>query len=415
MEATNPWHSAQKQLDDAARFLNLPEELHKKLREPDKIHRAKLEIMLDSGKSATFDAFRVQYNRARGPCKGGIRFHHHETEDVVKALSAWMTWKTAVAGLPFGGGKGGVICNPKELSKKELERICRAYVRAFHSVIGPDTDIPAPDVNTSPREMAWMLDEYEKIVGHHSPAVITGKPLELGGSLGRDQATGRGAVYCIREAAKHINLDTRNATAAVQGFGNAGIWTARLLVKLLGVKIIAVSDSSGGIYSEKGIDVEKAIAHKTKTRKIQGLPDTKNITNEELLELNCDILVPAAMENQITVGNADKLKCKILAEAANGPTTPDADDIINRKNIFLIPDFLCNAGGVTVSYLEWVQNKSHQYLDEEHVFKRLDEFMTKAFNDVLQFKLKNNTSMRLAAYVLAVKKVADAMEARGWI
>jgi glutamate dehydrogenase (NAD(P)+) len=263
--------------------------------------------------------------------------------------------------------------------------------------------------------MAWMLDEYEKIVGHHSPAVITGKPLELGGSLGRDQATGRGAVYCIREAAKHIKLDTKKATAAIQGFGNAGTWTAQLLIQVLGVKIIAVSDSSGGIYSENGIDVEKAIAHKTKTGKVQGLPGTKNITNEELLELNCDILVPAAMENQITAVNADKLKCKILAEAANGPTTPDADEIINKKDIFLIPDFLCNAGGVTVSYLEWTQNRSGQYLDEEHVFKRLDNYMTKAFNAVLQFKIENKISMRLAAYILAVKKVADAMTARGWV
>ena len=415
MEYINPWHSAQKQLDDAARFLKLPEEIHKKLREPDKIHRAKLEIKLDSGKTATFDAFRVQYNSARGPCKGGIRFHPHETEDVVKALSAWMTWKTAVVDLPFGGGKGGVVCNPKEMSKKEIEQICRAYIRAFYKIIGSNTDIPAPDVNTSSREMAWMLDEYEKIMGQHDPAILTGKPLELGGSEGREAATGLGAVYCIREAAKHLKLDTKNLTAAIQGFGNVGKFTAKHLSELLNVKVIAISDSSGGIYSEKGINVEEAITFKAKTGKLSSFPNTKNITNEELLELSVDILVPSALENQITVKNADKLKCKILAEAANGPTTPDADDIINKKNIFLIPDFLCNAGGVSVSYLEWVQNRSGHYLTESQVFKRLDKIMTKAFNAVLQFHIGNKIPMRLAAYVLAVKKVADAMTARGWV
>ena len=413
MAISNPWEAAQKQLDDAAKFLRLDKKLHAKLREPIKVHKAKLEIKMDSGKTRIFDAFRVLYNDARGPGKGGIRFHPDETLDTVKALAAWMTWKTAVAELPFGGAKGGVVCNPKELSGREIEEISRAYVRTFWKQLGSGKDVPAPDVNTSAREMGWMLDEYEKIIGWHSPAFITGKPLELGGSKGREQATGLGVAYCVREAARHIKFNTKNASAAVQGFGNVGYWTVFYLKELLGVKIIALSDSKCAIYNEKGLDIEAAKRHKEKTGNLHGLKGTKCIPNAELLELKCDILVPAALENQITGKNASRLKCKILAEAANGPTMPDADAIINKTKIFVIPDFLCNAGGVTVSYLEWSQNLSGYYLDETEVFQKLDKTMTRAFNIVLKEHLGKRIPMRLAAYTVAVKKVADAMIARG--
>jgi len=411
----NPWLTAQKQLDDVAAFLKLSDKIHQKLREPQAIHKATLKIELDSGKSQTYDAFRVQYSNARGPCKGGIRFHPDETLDTVKALAAWMTWKTAVVNLPFGGGKGGVICNPKALSEKELEKISRAYVQAFWKVLGPDKDVPAPDIGTSAREMAWMLDEYEKITKQKSSAFITGKPLGLGGSKGREQATGLGVVYCIREAIKHLKLNPKNSTAVVQGFGNVGLWTAKFLSELLGVKIIAISDSRCGIYDEKGINVDEAAKYKSENGCLHDFPNAKNTSNEELLEINCDILVPAALENQITDKNVSELKCKILAEAANGPTTPEADRILNQKGTFIIPDILCNAGGVTVSYFEWEQNRTNNYFTEAEVFQKLDKVMTQAFNDVLQFTLSKKISMRLAAYALAVQKVADAMKAKGEI
>jgi len=412
-EEKNPFRIAQQQFDEAADFLKLEKNLREKLREPARIFQVKLKIKLDSGKIKEFDAFRVQYNDARGPCKGGIRFHPDETLDTVKALSAWMTWKCATVGIPYGGAKGGVVCNPKELSEDEMEKISRAYIQAFWKNLGQNADIPAPDVYTSGREMAWMLDEYEKIIGHKSPAMITGKPLELGGSLGRDSATGAGAVICIREAAKHLKIDLKMATAAIQGAGNVGGWTAKLLQEKFGTKIIAISDSKCGIYSEKGIDAAKALAHKERTGQLHGFSGTKCITNGQLLELETDVLVPAALENQITKENALKLNCKILAEAANGPTTKEADAILKKTNIFLIPDFLCNAGGVTVSYLEWVQNRTGYYWKLNEVNDKLDEVMTKAFHSVLDFAEKNRIPMRVAAYVLAVQKVAEAMRLRG--
>lgn len=413
MDSANLWLTAQKQLDDVVEILKLPQEVHNKLREPEKIHKAKLKVILDSGKTATFDAFRVQYNDARGPYKGGIRFHPEENIDTIKALAAWMTWKTAVMNLPFGGGKGGVVCNPKILSEKEIEKISRAYVQAFWKVLGPDVDVPAPDVGTSSREMAWMLDEYEKITKQKSPAFITGKPIAAGGSKGREQATGLGTVYCIREALKHLKLNPRNSTAVVQGFGNVGFWTAKFLSELLGVKVIAISDSKCGIYNENGISISEAAKYKTKNGCLHDFLGAKRVSNEELLALNCDILVPAALENQITGKNADKLKCKILAEAANGPVTTEADKIINQNNIFLIPDILCNAGGVTVSYFEWEQNRTNKYFSEEEVFQKLDKVMTQAFNSVLQFSLSRKVPLRLAAYALAVQRVADAMKSKG--
>jgi glutamate dehydrogenase/leucine dehydrogenase len=409
MVGNNAWKNAQKQLDDAAKYLKLSKDLHQKLREPQRVYSSKLKIKMDSGEIREFDAFRVQYNDARGPCKGGIRFHPEETLDTVKALGAWMTWKTAVAELPFGGSKGGVVCSPKELSEKELEKISRAYVRAFWKILGPKRDVPAPDVNTSGREMAWMLDEYEKIIGKKAPAFVTGKPLNKGGSEGREEATGRGVVITIREAAKHLKLKTPGMKAAVQGFGNVGSWTAVYLGEILGTKVIALSDSKCGVYNSNGIDVKSALKHKEKTGLLHGLKGTKCITNEELLELDCDILVPAALENQINARNAGNLKCKILAEAANGPTTAEADEILNKAKIFIIPDFLCNAGGVIVSYLEWKQNLSRKHLSKNEVFEKLDKILTRAFRIVLQEHAKRKIPMRLAAYTVAVKKVADAM------
>ncbi|MFH0868988.1 MAG: Glu/Leu/Phe/Val dehydrogenase [archaeon] len=411
----NPFETAQRQLDEAAKLLKLDEKTHALLREPMTILSAEIPVKMDSGQARNFTAYRVQYNNARGPCKGGIRFHPDETLDTVKALAAWMTWKCATVDIPYGGGKGGVICDPKKLSAKEVEQISRGYVRAFWKNLGKDKDIPAPDVNTSGREMAWMLDEYEKITDKHEPGFITGKPLHLGGSAGREEATGRGTVYCIREAAKHLKIDTTKATAAIQGFGNAGVWTAKLLAKLLGVRVVAVSDSFCGIYSEIGLDVETLAEYKRETGKVHGFPGAKEITNEALLELNADILVPAALEHQINADNAPKLRCKIIAEAANGPTTVEADEVLKKAGIFVIPDFLCNAGGVTVSYLEWVQNNYGLYWKASEVYAKLDEVMTKAFNSVLEYSLKHRLYMRTAAYMLSVVKVVDAMKHRGWV
>ena len=413
MEELNPFKNAQRQLDEAAQILNLDKKIHQFLREPMRIHEAELNVKMDNGQMQKFRAFRVQYNDARGPCKGGIRYHPEETIDTVKALAAWMTWKTAVVGIPLGGGKGGVICDPKKLSRDELERVSRSYIQAFYKHLGAHKDVPAPDVYTTPQIMAWMLDEFEKLVGHKEPGFITGKPLELGGSAGRGDATARGAVYTIRETAKHLNIDLKKSTGAVQGFGNAGSFTA-VLLKEMGVKIVAVSDSSGGIYSEAGLDPQKVLEYKEKTGSVKGFAGTKAINNEELLELNVDILVPAALENQIRGNNADKIKAKIVAEAANGPTTPDADQILYKKGIFVIPDFLCNAGGVTVSYFEWVQNLYGYYWTADEVYEKLDKIMTHAFGEVLKISLDKKVNMRVAAYLVAVKRVADAVKLRGW-
>jgi len=412
-EELNPFKIAQMQLDEAAKILKLEPSVHKLLREPLRMHEATLKIKLDNGSVKEFKAFRSQYNDARGPCKGGIRYHPAETIDTVKALSAWMTWKTAVVGIPLGGGKGGVICNPKEMSPAELERLSRAYVQAFYKFLGPDKDIPAPDVYTTPQIMAWMLDEYEKLVGHKAPAMITGKPLELGGSQGRGDATAMGAVYTIREAAKHLRIDLKKATVAIQGYGNAG-WFAAKLLHEMGAKIVAVSDSQGGICNPNGLNPLAVLDHKEKTGSVKNFAGAKNITNEELLELPVDILCPAALENQITGKNAGRIKAKLIAEIANGPTTPDADKILHKKGVFVIPDFLCNAGGVTVSYFEGVQNTYNYYWTAEEVYQKLDKIMTRAFQEVLDMSLKQNVNMRVAAYLVAVKRVADACKLRGW-
>jgi glutamate dehydrogenase (NAD(P)+) len=398
----------------AAKLLRLDPAVHSLLREPKRILEVTFPVRMDNGQVRAFKGFRVQYNDARGPCKGGIRFHPRETIDTVKALAAWMTWKTACVDIPLGGGKGGVICNPKEMSRGELERVSRAYIDAVASMIGPEKDIPAPDVYTTPEIMAWMVDEFAKIRGYNAPGVITGKPIALGGSQGRGDATARGAVYTIREAAKRLNILLKGATVAVQGYGNAGS-NAAILLQEMGARIIAVSDSKGGVFSEKGLDPSAVLQHKEKTGSVVGLPGTKAITNDDLLELQCDILVPAALENVITTKNASRIKAKIVAEAANGPTTPEADDVLLKNEVFDIPDFLCNAGGVTVSYFEWVQNIYGLYWPVEEVYDRLDKIMTKAFHDVYDMHMKHNVNMRMAAYMLSVQRVAEAMKLRGWV
>jgi len=405
---------AQAQMNKAAKILKMDPEMHAILKEPYREVHVTLQIKMDDGKVHAFKGFRVQYNDARGPFKGGIRFHPDETIDTIRALAAWMTWKCAIVDIPLGGGKGGIICNPKEMSESELERLSREYVYHLRDVIGPEKDIPAPDVYTTPQIMAWMMDEFSKIRGYNVPGVITGKPLALGGSEGREDATARGGAYTIREAAKFLGIDLSSTTVAIQGFGNAGKWAAILLEELFGCKIVAVSDSKGGIYNPDGLEIKGVISHKEQTNSVIDFPETKNISNDELLELPVDILCPSALENAITKNNAAEIKAKIIAELANGPTTPEADEILFKNNIFIIPDILCNAGGVTVSYFEWIQNTYGRYWDEEEVHRRLDRKITKAFHDVLKSSQAHKEDMRTGAYLLAISRVIDAMELRGW-
>ncbi|HIC88071.1 MAG TPA: Glu/Leu/Phe/Val dehydrogenase [Anaerolineae bacterium] len=412
---TNPFQIAQQQLDEAAEILKLEPALHEMLRWPMRELHFTIPVRMDSGEVRVFHGFRVQYNDARGPAKGGIRFHPLETIDTVRALAAWMAWKTAVVDIPLGGGKGGVICNPKEMSTGELERLSRGYMRRVAYFIGDDVDVPAPDVYTDPQIMAWMRDEYEAIIGRQVPGVITGKPIPLGGSLGRGDATARGGVYTVREAAKVLGLDLRRATGAIQGYGNAGSFAHKLATELLGMKIVAVSDSKGGIYNPDGLDYEQVLAHKQRTGSVIHFPGTRPISNEELLEMDVAVLFPAALEEVITGENAPRVKAKIVAELANGPTTPEADKILHEAGIYVIPDFLCNAGGVTVSYFEQVQNASNFYWPEHEVHQRLDEKMTAAFHAVHKMAQEKNVHNRLAAYLVAVARVAEAMKLRGWV
>ena len=414
MPTLNPFEIAQHQLDEAAEILGLSPAMHALLRAPKRELQFTLPVMMDDGNYQVFQGFRVQYNDARGPAKGGIRFHPDETIDTVRALSAWMTWKTSVVDIPLGGGKGGVICDPKSLSMGELERLSRAYMRAVAYFIGPEKDVPAPDVYTTPQIMTWMLDEYEVIMGRHLPGVITGKPVSLFGSLGRGDSTARGGVYVIREAAKVKGLQTQGATQAVQGYGNAGQFAHKLGGEILGLKTVAISDSKGGVHNEKGISFEQAMEWKEKTGSVVGLPGCDTVTNKELLELPVEVLVPAAMENQITQDNAARIKAQIVAELANGPTTPEADCILFDKGAVVLPDFLCNAGGVTVSYFEQVQDTYNFYWPIEEVYQRLDAKMTTAYHAVHELAKSQKTHNRLAAYLVAVKRVADAVALRGW-
>ncbi len=411
---SNPFAIAQAQLDQAASLLNLDPDLHELLRQPMAEHHVRIPVRMDDGRVRVFSGFRVQYNNARGPCKGGIRFHPEETIDTVRALAAWMTWKCALADIPLGGGKGGVICNPKQLSVGELERLSRGYMRKIAHLIGPDVDVPAPDVYTTPEIMAWMMDEYETMMGHHAAGVITGKPLNLGGSAGRGDATARGAMYTLREAAHQIETDLSRATVAIQGYGNAGMHAHRLVGELFGSKVVAVSDSKGGIYRRDGLDSAAVAEHKANTGSVVDFPGSTPVTNGALLELDVDVLLPSALENVITEANAAKIRAKIVGELANGPTTPEADEILHKNHVLVIPDFLCNAGGVTVSYFEQVQNANFDHWKIEVVHERLNETMTAAFNAVFDMRGEMNVHSRLAAYLVAVDRVAGACRSRGW-
>ncbi|HEX4826438.1 MAG TPA: Glu/Leu/Phe/Val dehydrogenase [Candidatus Polarisedimenticolaceae bacterium] len=410
----NPFHIAQRQLDEAARILKLDPAIHEFLRWPVREMHVTLPVKMDDGTTKVFHGFRVQYNDSRGPTKGGIRFHPDETVDTVRALAAWMTWKTSVVDIPLGGGKGGIICNPKEMSPAELERLSRAYVRQIGRMIGLFEDVPAPDVYTTPQIMAWMMDEYSFMKGHNEFGVITGKPLALGGSKGRGDATARGGIFCVREAAKALKIELKGASAAIQGYGNAGSFAHKLGQEMLGLKIVAVSDSRGGIVNMDGLDATEVQKFKEQTGSVVGFPGSKPITNEALLELNVTVLFPSALENVITSENAGRIKAKIQAELANGPTTPEADVILHAANVYVIPDFLCNAGGVTVSYFEMVQNAYQYYWEEGEVHKRLDTKMTAAFHAVHDMARRYNVHNRLAAYLVSVSRVAEAVRLRGW-
>ncbi|OGP65923.1 MAG: glutamate dehydrogenase, partial [Deltaproteobacteria bacterium RBG_13_53_10] len=399
----------------AAEHLGLDPATHELLRWPQRELKITLPVQMDNGSIKIFHGYRVQYNTARGPAKGGLRWHPDENIDTVRALSAWMTWKTAVVDIPLGGGKGGVTCNPKNLSTMETQRLARAYIRAVASTLAVDKDVPAPDVYTTPQIMAWMMDEYETLTGHHHPGVITGKPIPLGGSEGRGDATARGGVYVTREAAKVLGIDLKNKTMAIQGFGNAGQYAALLGHEILGLKLMAASDSTGGIYNDKGLDPKQVVEYKLRTGSLQGFPQADAISNEQLLELDVTVLFPSALENVITDRNAGKIRCKISCELANGPTTPEADDILFKNNVFVLPDFLANAGGVTVSYFEQVQNTYNFYWPLEEVHQRLDEKMTRAFHGVYKVYLQEKVNMRQAAYLVAVARVAEACKLRGWV
>jgi len=414
-EELNPFAIAQHQLDQAAEIMGLDPATHELLRWPLRELHVTLPVRMDDGTTKIFHGFRVQYNDARGPTKGGIRYHPDETIDTVRALAAWMTWKCAVADIPLGGGKGGIICNPKEMSERELERLSRAYIRQVGRIIGEETDVPAPDVYTTPQIMAWMMDEYAFIRGYNVPGVITGKPIPLGGSQGRGDATARGGMYCIREAGKVLGIDLKGAAAAVQGYGNAGQFAHILGQELLGLKVVAVSDSRGGIYNPDGLDPKAVIAHKQATRSVVNFPGAKNITNAELPELDVVVLIPAALENQITGANAGNVKARIVAELANGPTTPEADEILHKNGVYVIPDFLCNAGGVTVSYFEQVQNAYDYYWDLETVQERLDKKMTAAFHAVHDAAQVHGVHNRMGAYIVAIARVAEVCKLRGWV
>jgi len=413
-EMTNPFRIVQGQLKSAVDNLQLGDDVYEFLKEPMRVVEVAIPVHRDDGRLTTFIGYRAQHTDAIGPTKGGIRFHPDVTVDEVKGLSMWMTFKTAVMGLPYGGAKGGVVCNPSELSARELEELSRGYVRRLAAVLGPELDIPAPDVNTNPRVMGWMLDEYDRVRGQNTPGFITGKPLVLGGSAGREEATGRGVVYSILEAMKRLGIEPGRSTAAVQGFGNVGSHTAEFLHET-GVKVVAVEDVRGGAYNPEGLDVPALLRFAHETGTVHGFPGSKDITTADLFALDVDVLVPAALENQITAAVAKKVKARIIAEAANGPTTPEGDDILHQRGIFTIPDILCNAGGVTVSYFEWVQNTQGFYWTAREVNTRLQDLMVTAFEHVFDMKEAKGVTMREAAYVIAVHRVAEACEARGWL
>ena len=410
--AINPWQVAQQQFDLAAERLNLDPGLRRVLREPRRELTVHFPVKMDDGSVQVFTGYRVQHNLGRGPAKGGIRYHQDVSLDEVKALAMWMTWKCAVVGIPYGGGKGGVIVDPKKLSQKELEALTRRFFTEIEVLIGPERDIPAPDVNTNAQIMAWMMDTYSMHVGYTVPGVVTGKPISLGGSEGRNEATARGTVFCIVEAARHLGIELPKARVSIQGFGNAGS-IAATLISDEGATVVAVSDSTGGIHHPDGLDIKRVIGWKKEHGTVQGFPGSTDISNADVLEVDCDILIPAALENQITAHNAGRIKARLIAEAANGPTTPEADIELFRNSKFMIPDILCNAGGVTVSYFEWVQDLNRDHWSERVVNEKLKEIMVKAFQETLAIARRDQVNMRTAAYLLAVQRVADATAMRG--
>jgi len=411
-EDLNPFSIAMGQFDRAAEHMKLDPGLRQVLRRPRRALTLSLPVKMDDGSIKVFEGYRVQHNSSRGPCKGGIRYHPNVSFDEVQALASWMTWKCATVNIPFGGAKGGIVCDPKRLSVNELERLTRRYAYEMSPLIGPDTDIPAPDVYTDSRVMAWIMDTYSMTRGHITPGVVTGKPLFLGGSLGRNEATARGCLFVIEAACKVMGIQLTGATVAIQGFGNAGSIAAKLLAAR-GATIIAVSDSRGGILNRQGLDIKAVLQQKEQTGTVVGFEGAEEVGNEGLLQLDCDILVPAALENQITIANAERIRARIVAEAANGPTTPGADAILHRKGIMVLPDILANAGGVTVSYFEWVQDLQELFWEEDDVNRRLEKIMVRAFDDVHRTAEKYNVDMRTGAYILAIGRVATATEWRG--
>lgn len=398
---------------NVGRILGLDEGMIEILTKPKREFTVNFPVKMDDGSIKVFTGYRVQHSIARGPCKGGVRYHPGVTLDEVRALSMWMTWKCATVGLPFGGAKGGVICDPKKMSKGELERMTRRFTTEIAPIIGPHEDILAPDVYTDAQTMAWIMDTYSMGAGYSVPGVVTGKPIHLGGSEGREEATSRGVMYCIREAMNVNDIDPQRSTVAIQGFGNVGKNAARLLKDELGARIVAVSDSSGGVHDPAGLDLEALEAHKKATGSVKGFKGARDITNEEVLELECTVLVPAALEGVIDAGNAGKIKARIVAEGANGPTSPEADRILFERGITLVPDILCNAGGVTVSYFEWVQDLQYLFWSAGEIKNRLNQIMTYAFAKVYATARSRNVDMRTAAYILAVQEVVKATKERG--
>jgi glutamate dehydrogenase (NAD(P)+) len=407
----NPLANAERQFDEAASRLNLPEGIREVIKHPRRATIVSLPVHMDDGTLRVFTGYRVQHSIVRGPAKGGIRYHPDVTLDEVAALAAWMTWKCAVVNIPFGGGKGGVICDPSRMSKGELERLTRRYAADLSDLFGPESDVPAPDVNTNEQVMAWIVDTYSMHERRTEYAVVTGKPLEVGGSAGRREATGRGVMFCVREACQHLGFSLSGARVAVQGFGNVGSVSADLMTRE-GAKIVAVSDVSGGVHEPNGIDVAALMKWVADHRGVAGFPGARPLT-APIVEYDCDILIPAALENQITAENAKRVRARIIAEGANGPTTPDADGILSKMGAFVIPDILCNSGGVTVSYFEWVQNRMGFYWTEAEVNARLEQYMVQAFQDVLKKALEHKVNMRVAAFMVAIERVVKVIMLRG--
>ena len=409
----NPWDTARRQLDTVAERIGLDAGVHARLRQPRRMIEVSVPTRLDDGTVKVFTGYRVQHSLDRGPGKGGLRYHPDVTMDEVKALAMWMTWKCAVVNIPYGGAKGGITCNPKEMSTGELERMTRRFVAEIAPLIGPETDIPAPDVNTTPQIMGWFMDAYSNLVGKRTPSIVTGKPLDAGGSEGRTEATGRGVLISVQEVSRRINLDLDGARVVVQGFGNVGQYAADLLQDENDTVTVAVSDSSGAIYNPKGLNVRQLRRLKDEGGRVIDYPDGDRLSNEELLELPCEILVPSALENQITENNADRIQAKLVAEGANGPTTPEADQILHERGIVGIPDILANAGGVTTSYFEWLQGMRHEYWPRHEVIRRLEDTMRRATGEVWEVYADEKVDMRLAAYIVAVRRVANAVRAAG--